>query len=421
MDTIQNLVHAFQVQDGSRLGYFLTSVGNKEIVSNIDPLSIKHDSRIAHELKPVVEAYVEFSKIISADRNPLDVFTAFDTLMRQLNRLAESKPSWIGAALVKVTHDLIRYAMAADEFIAKNPTMMATKVVGDLEHEACLTKAARTIHGAFKLCLNDRNEDPSKSRKQYVYYFVGQEMRIYFKLQNRDLAKNMEKVLVKMSHSLPDLHNVEKSHAVMYLYYSGIVYCGDRDFEAAYKKFKAAFHLCNSKEKRHLESILVYLIPLKFIVTKKYPDLERLKSYTIAYTLYANIIKSVISGDLKLFDREFEGMEVLILKKNLYLVMEELRNFVVLKLLKRIYLANGSNPHLSIKMITRGIEFAKFHTSNKDIAKRNIGVFSSDEAECLVANMIYQGYIKGYLSHSNGVLVLSKKDPFPNQVKSDPK
>jgi hypothetical protein len=36
-----------------------------------------------------------------------------------------------------------------------------------------------------------------------------------------------------------------------------------------------------------------------------------------------------------------------------------------------------------------------------------------DEIECILANLIYRGYVRGYISHSKRVLVLSKKDPFP--------
>ena len=36
-----------------------------------------------------------------------------------------------------------------------------------------------------------------------------------------------------------------------------------------------------------------------------------------------------------------------------------------------------------------------------------------DEIECILANLIYQGLIRGYLSHAKRILVLSKRDPFP--------
>ena len=37
-----------------------------------------------------------------------------------------------------------------------------------------------------------------------------------------------------------------------------------------------------------------------------------------------------------------------------------------------------------------------------------------NEVECLVANLIYRGYVKGYISHSRRILVLSKATAFPH-------
>lgn len=36
-----------------------------------------------------------------------------------------------------------------------------------------------------------------------------------------------------------------------------------------------------------------------------------------------------------------------------------------------------------------------------------------DEVECIVANLIFRKYVKGYLSHKSRVAVLSKVDAFP--------
>jgi hypothetical protein len=37
-----------------------------------------------------------------------------------------------------------------------------------------------------------------------------------------------------------------------------------------------------------------------------------------------------------------------------------------------------------------------------------------DEVECIVANLIFRKFIKGYISHKLRVLVLAKNDPFPS-------
>jgi len=36
-----------------------------------------------------------------------------------------------------------------------------------------------------------------------------------------------------------------------------------------------------------------------------------------------------------------------------------------------------------------------------------------EETECYVANMIYRGWIKGYISRERGMVVLSAKEGFP--------
>ena len=36
-----------------------------------------------------------------------------------------------------------------------------------------------------------------------------------------------------------------------------------------------------------------------------------------------------------------------------------------------------------------------------------------DEMECILANLIFQNKIKGYISHQKRFLIVSKADPFP--------
>lgn len=36
-----------------------------------------------------------------------------------------------------------------------------------------------------------------------------------------------------------------------------------------------------------------------------------------------------------------------------------------------------------------------------------------DETQCIVANLIFDGKIKGYISHQHNKLVVSKQNPFP--------
>lgn len=56
------------------------------------------------------------------------------------------------------------------------------------------------------------------------------------------------------------------------------------------------------------------------------------------------------------------------------------------------------------------IEIAVIQRKFNDLSEEN---YSIDEIECILSNLIYQGWIKGYILHEKA-LCLSKKDPFPN-------
>ena len=41
---------------------------------------------------------------------------------------------------------------------------------------------------------------------------------------------------------------------------------------------------------------------------------------------------------------------------------------------------------------------------------------AAEEAECLVANMIYKGFMRGYISHEKQMVVLAANNAFPRVV-----
>ncbi|CEP24733.1 unnamed protein product [Cyberlindnera jadinii] len=415
MDYFSSICNSVRNKDGDSMAELIVNKAPESCdVQLLEMDHIQFVIKIPKELKPVLEQVLMLKKLEASHGSEMNLFNETGDLLRALNRFAENKDNWAVKPLIAVTKLLISRAVEADNYMLNNPNEFNAKAVGDFEVERCLTKAARIIHNSFKLCLNDRNEDDQLTRRKYTYFFVAHELKIYYKLQNRDLAKNMEKVLVSLKRNLPDLMNIEKSHAVTYLYYSGIIFCGDGDFITAYKKFKLAYQLCNKKDDKHAEAILLYLIPLKFVVTRQYPDFAKFAKRLSVYSIYKALFESVVSGDLSKFDKEFDELEIFFLKKNLYFAIETMRQYVILKLIKRIHLITGSPLHLSIRALTAGFEVSLYHNDT-----RNVTNFSSDETECLMANLIYEGHIKGYLSHSNGVCVLSKKDPFPKQVRAD--
>lgn len=64
------------------------------------------------------------------------------------------------------------------------------------------------------------------------------------------------------------------------------------------------------------------------------------------------------------------------------------------------FLVMGQNTRLPIAKFQQALNFEGM-------------TIDIEEAEWMLANMIYKGYMKGYLSHEKMYLVLSKGDPFP--------
>jgi len=55
------------------------------------------------------------------------------------------------------------------------------------------------------------------------------------------------------------------------------------------------------------------------------------------------------------------------------------------------------------------LDVKKFHR-----CMNAIGVeMDIDEIECVLANLVYKGYIKGYISHQHSKLVVAKGNAFP--------
>ncbi|KAL5112189.1 PCI domain-containing protein 2 [Taenia crassiceps] len=48
------------------------------------------------------------------------------------------------------------------------------------------------------------------------------------------------------------------------------------------------------------------------------------------------------------------------------------------------------------------------------LKKMGVDDIDADETECILANLVYEGKIKGYLAHQQQKLVVSKIQPFPS-------
>lgn len=370
-------------------------------------LTLKNDGKLDQLYNVTME--LKFKNAIKGTGTNKEIFELADQQLKILNRIAEQETNWIVYPLYIVANQLFKISQKIDS-------------IDENANSVYLETCGRTIHRSFNLCLNDRNPNMHENRRIACYMFANLEFQLYNKLQNRDMMKNLVKVLQSRGKELPKLSqslaNEHRSHMVMYNYYMGEYYgCYESDFSKGFQYLNEALlecptasYNCNLQKAK----ILVLLIPFAILTKSRYPNLKMFDIPSMN-DIYQPIIECLLNGDLKEYDENFNKNEIFFLKNGLYVAMSLIRELILLKLIKNCWKFNGSENILSLKIISIG--YLKSLQGYRKKIKRNKLEDQEllDELECLLANLISKGYIKGYLSHSNRCVVLSKTDPFPRK------
>jgi nuclear mRNA export protein PCID2/THP1 len=134
----------------------------------------------------------------------------------------------------------------------------------------------------------------------------------------------------------------------------------------------------------------------------------------IKYELYefAALSDSLRQGDMKKFNNVMTTYEHRFISQGTYLLLERCRTLCYRNLLKRIAFV-GESHILSLDTIIYTFSWLDMRVD-------------TDEAECIIANLIYNKMVRGYIHHSQRKVVLSKQNAFPNcafvmhRAKQDP-
>ena len=99
-------------------------------------------------------------------------------------------------------------------------------------------------------------------------------------------------------------------------------------------------------------------------------------------------------------NRELERLEKTFIDWGIFLILEKLKIITYRNLFKKV----------SLLVKTHQIPIDAFLAALKMMEVEEI---DNDETQCILANLIYEGRIKGYISHQHQKLVVSKQQPFP--------
>ncbi|KAJ6532270.1 hypothetical protein DFH09DRAFT_1044228 [Mycena vulgaris] len=383
---------ALNAENGPNLAYLLrpTSPHGKDLVKGFrspTPATLAHFK--GSIMSPWDEIAIQYVLICThiARLRPGEAFKEQSQLVSLFFRFFNENRGWTLPALFSILRDLRDLAHDAD---------WHAKVHS--EQSECMVEAARIVAKAFSNCMTDRNSPVDESRKWGVYYVVGLAMKSYFKVKRISLTRNIIKVLENNA-DIPALELYPRSHQVTYRYYLGMLSFLNEEYVKAEQELTLAFYHCHVDAHDNQARILAYLIPLR-ILRGHLPSDELMYRFPILADIFAPFTAAIRTGDIAAFDSALERREARLIELNLLLTVEKARELCLRGLFRRVWVASAKGTRIPLSM---------FHCA---LLISGIKV-EIEEAECLVANLVYKGFMRGYISHEKQMVVLASTNAFP--------
>jgi hypothetical protein len=226
------------------------------------------------------------------------------------------------------------------------------------------------------------------------------------------LSHNVIRSLSASNTDLPPLDRFPRSQQVTYNYYLGVLKFLHEDYTKAEEHLTIAYNKALTGCTQNIRLILTYLIPTKLITTHVLPTQAMLAPYPGLQRLFAPLCACIKKGDLAGFDAALQAGEDEFVKRRVYLTLERGRDICLRNLVRKVYLAGGFEES---KDGAEAVRRSRFPLKDFTAALRIGGEteLEGDEVECLLANLIYKGMMKGYISRAHEMVVLNKKGAFP--------
>lgn len=256
-------------------------------------------------------------------------------------------------------------------------------------------KTAECLMVCFRNLCTDTRSESHVSKRWGMMHIVNQLFKIYFKINKINLCNPLKRVIENSG--LKDQFPL--SHQIVYKFYVGRQAMFENDYETAAKYFEFAFANCPSMYKNNKKIILVYLIPVNML--RGYmPNQTLLAKYDLKP--FEEIVSSVKQGNILKFNNDMLEHEEFFIESGVYLFLEKLKMTTYRNLFKK----------LASLLNTAQIPIDAYVDILKSLGEEDM---DNDVCQCILANLIYEGKIKGYISHKHNKLVISKnpKIAFP--------
>lgn len=383
---LQLLDRCWRMQDGLKIASFLSL---RHEHSNYANYQVENPKGIVERflVSPIDELVIYHLKCLYylGRGDYLQAYQQQSCLTQALTKIlqAQKEENWCLPIMYTVCLDLRLVAQKAEK----------QKVGSSEKPGEVLEKAAECLMGCFRVCAADNRSSEEDTKRIGMLALVNQLFKVYFRINKLHLCKP----LIRAIESSPFKESFSLSQQVTYKYFVGRKAMFDSDYKAADEYLTYAFENCHKSSKKNKRLILIYLVPVKMLLGY-IPSKQVLEKYQVVQ--FWDLVQAVCQGNLKRFDELMEEHESFFIQCGIYLIVDKLKIIAYRNLFRKVYLI--LNTHL--------IPVEALQTALVSLGQTDVDL---DETQCIVANLIYEGKIKGYISHAHRKVVVSKQNPFP--------
>lgn len=244
----------------------------------------------------------------------------------------------------------------------------------------------------------------SREKRQGSLVMCCELLRLYFRLGQASQCTFLLAAVTKRDSVEPEA--LPKALAVTLCFMWGKHCVLDGNVLEANEKLSWALANCPEEHTGNRRRILVYLVPCRLRMGK-YPSRKLLERHGMQGL--AGICRATSSGNVRLFDSEFERQETWLIHMGTYLMVEKLKLLVYRNLCLRVHREVAAD----LEKIGKADQRHKQDIRPYELAFRWQEDTDSDETLGILANLIYIGAIRGYMSDEHHKIVFSKDTPFP--------
>ncbi|KAF1318918.1 Pci domain-containing protein 2, partial [Globisporangium splendens] len=381
---------ALASKDGETLAQLL-SLSRSNVDIDLQPLSVEQVGHICQSKLARFDAFAEVIAGMIQARKHIEVHdfeAAYASQIASVIKFMEvfrGETNWVMPLMHVLVLDTRLVAARADRD--------ASAKTGDDVHDS-LRSAEQHLKKGFSMSANDR-APPEHNKKLGSLFIVNQLFKIYFKLNTIHLCRNLIRAVE--GPAFPEFERFNKGDKVTYQYYVGRISMFEDQYHKAEKCLDYAWKHCHQSKLRNKRMILQFLVPVKLLLGVM-PSPQLIEAYALHE--YTGLTDAIRGGNLRLFNEYLDKYQEQFIQQGVYLLIEKLRLVVLRNLFKKVYIIRQSHQ-LRLQDFQQSLEFITGETMDMD------------EIECILANLIFKGYIKGYMSHQKKILVVSKAQPFP--------